>query len=126
MSGLFITMEGADGAGKSTQIEKLKDYLSNKGYVLIRGQKAKIIGRVCMDQFMVDVTDIDGVCEGDDVTLIGEDGKLQITVEELAELAGTFNYEFVCDLGKRVPRVFYSNGRIICGKDYFDDNYDVK
>ncbi|MDY5575914.1 MAG: alanine racemase [Lachnospiraceae bacterium] len=100
--------------------------LSNKGYVLIRGQKAKIIGRVCMDQFMVDVTDIDGVCEGDDVTLIGEDGKLQITVEELAELAGTFNYEFVCDLGKRVPRVFYSNGRIICGKDYFDDNYDVK
>ena len=58
-----------------------------------------------MDQFMVDVTDLEEVCEGDEVTLIGTDGANTITTEELAELAGTFNYEFVCDLGKRVPRV---------------------
>ena len=100
--------------------------LSNKGYVLLHGQKAKILGRVCMDQFMVDVTDIEGAAEGDEVTLIGKDGAECITVEELAELAGTFNYEFVCDLGKRVPRVYYRNGRLVCKKDYFEDNYEGK
>ncbi len=98
--------------------------LSNKGYVLIRGQQAPIIGRVCMDQFMVDVTEIDGVQEGDEVTLIGCDGQMQITVEELAALAGTFNYEFVCDLGKRIPRIYYKNGSIIWKKDYFFDLYE--
>lgn len=100
--------------------------LSNKGYVLLHGQKARILGRVCMDQFMVDVTDIEGAAEGDEVTLIGKDGAECITVEELAELAGTFNYEFVCDLGKRVPRVYYRNGRLVCKKDYFEDNYEGK
>ncbi len=101
--------------------------LSNKGYVLIRGSKAKILGRVCMDQFMVDVSDIDGVSLGDEVILIGKSGKEEITAEKMAELAGdTFNYEIVCDLGKRMPRVFYRNGRIVCTKDYFDDRYDVK
>ena len=97
--------------------------LSNKGEVLIHGQRAKICGRVCMDQFMVDVTDLEEVCEGDEVTLIGTDGANTITTEELAELAGTFNYEFVCDLGKRVPRVYYHHGKIVCCKDYFEDDY---
>ena len=97
--------------------------LSNRGYVLIRGKKVNIIGRVCMDQFMVDVTDLEEVCEGDEVTLIGTDGANTITTEELAELAGTFNYEFVCDLGKRVPRVYYHHGKIVCCKDYFEDDY---
>lgn len=80
--------------------------LSNKGYVLIRGRRAKILGRVCMDQFMVDVTDIPGVRFMDPVTLVGRDGGEQITVEELSELSGRFHYEFVCCLGKRVPRVY--------------------
>ncbi len=93
--------------------------LSNIGYVLIRGKKAPIVGRVCMDQFMVDVTEIEGVCFGDKVTLIGKDEEEIITVEELAELSGRFNYEFVCDLGKRIPRVFVKDGKIIEQVDYF-------
>ena len=80
--------------------------LSNKGYVLIRGQKAPILGRVCMDQFMVDVTDINGACAGDKVTLIGRDGEEEISANELGDLSGRFNYELVCDLSKRIPRVY--------------------
>ena len=93
--------------------------LSNVGYVLIRGKKAPIIGRVCMDQFMVDVTDIEGVSFGDNVTLIGKDGNETITVEDLSELSGRFNYEFICDLGKRIPRVFVRDGKIAEQVDYF-------
>jgi alanine racemase len=80
--------------------------LSNKGYVLIRGKKAPIRGRVCMDQFMVDVTDIPGVCAGDEVTLLGTDGENCITMEELGEISGRFNYEFACLITQRVPRVY--------------------
>ena len=98
--------------------------LSNKGCVLIRGQKAPILGRVCMDQFMVDVTHIKDVQRGDVVTLLGKDGDMEITAEELAGMAGeTFNYEIVCDIGKRIPRVFYRNGEIVAMKDYFYDKY---
>lgn len=93
--------------------------LSNVGYVLIRGKRAPIVGRVCMDQFMVDVTDIDGVSFGDNVTLIGKDGNETITVEDLSELSGRFNYEFICDLGKRIPRVFVRDGKIAEQVDYF-------
>lgn len=81
--------------------------LSNKGYVLIRGQKAPICGRVCMDQFMVDVTHIDDVKVGDVVTLLGQDGDQSITMEELGELSERFNYEFACLITPRVPRVYY-------------------
>lgn len=95
--------------------------LSNKGYVLIRGRKAPILGRVCMDQFMVSVDGISDAAEGDEVTLIGTDGAYQITMEELGELSGRFNYEFACDLGKRIPRVYFKNGQIIAVKDYYDD-----
>ena len=93
--------------------------LSNIGYVLIRGKRAPIVGRVCMDQFMVDVTDIDGVSFGDNVTLIGKDGNETITVEDLSALSGRFNYEFICDLGKRIPRVFVRDGKIAEQVDYF-------
>ncbi len=79
--------------------------LSNKGYVLINGQKAPILGRVCMDQFMVDVTDIRAKLL-DEVTLLGRDGGAVITLEELDHLSGRFPYEFVCDIGKRVPRIY--------------------
>ena len=81
--------------------------LSGKGYVLIRGKKAPILGRVCMDQFMVDVTKIPEVTEGDRVTLIGYDGEEHISAELLGELSGRFNYELVCDLGQRIPRLYH-------------------
>lgn len=95
--------------------------LSGKGHVLIHGKLAPVTGRVCMDQFMADVTDIGGVREGDIVTLAGHDGDGYISIEELAEMAHSFNYEFVCDIGKRVPRVYYRNGKIVGTKDYYPD-----
>lgn len=80
--------------------------LSNKGFVLIHGMRAPIRGRICMDQFMVDVTEIPGVQEGDPVTLLGQDGAQEITMEELGRLSGRFNYEFACLITPRVPRVY--------------------
>ena len=93
--------------------------LSGKGWVLIRGKRAPICGRVCMDQFMVDVSKIPDVQVGDEVTLIGRDGCEEITMEMLGELSGRFNYEFACDLGKRVPRNYYSDGVLVKQMDYF-------
>jgi alanine racemase len=93
--------------------------LSNKGWVLIKGKKAKVLGRVCMDQFMVDVTDIDGVVPGEEVVLIGKSGEKSIRVEEMSDLSERFNYEFVCDIGKRVPRVFLKNNEVVETRDYF-------
>lgn len=93
--------------------------LSNKGYVLIHGKKAPILGRVCMDQFMVDVTDIPGVEFGDRVTLVGEDQGECLPVEVLSDLSGRFNYEFICDINKRVPREYIKNGKVVAQKDYF-------
>jgi alanine racemase len=93
--------------------------LSSKGRVLIRGQYAPIIGRICMDQFMVDVTDVEGVQELDDVILVGKDGPLEITVEEVSA-EHSFNYEFVCGLSKRVPRVYYQDGKMIKKIDYLE------
>ena len=85
--------------------------LSNKGYVLIHGEKAPILGRVCMDQFMVDVTDIPNVSVLDEVTIIGRDGDLEITFEELGELSNRFNYELACGLGnRRIPHIYYKDG----------------
>ncbi len=80
--------------------------LSNKGYVLIKGKYAPIVGRICMDQFMVDITNIDNVNTGDPVILIGRDGESFISAEELGRLSGRFNYELVCGLGARVPRIY--------------------
>lgn len=100
--------------------------LSSKGYVLINGKKAPIIGRVCMDQMMVDVTDIEGVGRDSLVTLIGRDGNEEITVEEIAALAGTFNYEFVCNLNKRIPRNYYKSGRYIGSHDYFHVKWNLE
>lgn len=95
--------------------------LSNKGYVLIHGQKAPILGRVCMDQFMVDITDIRQAQEGDEVILIGESHGEKITVEQLGEISGRFHYELTCDLGRRIPRVFTKQGKVVSTKDYYDD-----
>ena len=97
--------------------------LSGTGSVLIRGRRAPILGRVCMDQFMVDVTEIPEAAEDDPVTLIGRDGGEEITVEELAERSGGFHYELLCGIGKRVPRVYRKGGRVVGAKDYFEDSY---
>ena len=95
--------------------------LSNKGHVLIHGKKAPILGRVCMDQFMVDVTGIPEAAQGDEVTLIGCDGEESITMEELGELSGRFNYELACCLNKRVPRIYRRDGKAVYSKDSFRD-----
>ncbi len=88
--------------------------LSNIGHVLLKGQRAPILGRVCMDQFMIDVTDLDSpVCVGDQVTLIGTDGTACITMEELGALSGRFNYELACDIGKRIPRIYKLDDTLI-------------
>ena len=87
--------------------------LSNKGSVLIHGQYAPICGRVCMDQFMVDITDIPEVHEGDSVVIMGRDGDQMLSAEEISSLAGSFNYELVCEVSRRVPRVYYEHGRRI-------------
>lgn len=86
--------------------------LSSKGRVLIHGKSAPIIGRVCMDQFMVDVTDIPEVNQGDAATLIGRDGEEFISVEEVADMSYSFNYEFICNVGKRIPRIYYRNNKV--------------
>lgn len=80
--------------------------------VLIRGKRCPILGRICMDQLMADVTEVPQVQTGDVVTLIGRDGDEEITADELARCEGTINYEVVCALSRRVPRVYLKGGRI--------------
>lgn len=94
--------------------------LSNKGSVLVHGKRAPIAGRICMDQFMIDITDIEGVSELDEVTLLGADGEERITAEEIDQLCGRFPYELVCGISRRVPRVYVKNGVISEQKDFFD------
>ena len=86
--------------------------LSNNGEVLIRGKRAEIIGRVCMDQFMVDVTDIPEVEAGDTATIFGTDGDETISVDEIAKKANTINYEIICNINSRVTRVYMKNGKV--------------
>ena len=97
--------------------------LSGKFYVLIRGQKAPILGRICMDQMMVDVTGIPGVCTGDNVTLVGRSCDAQITMEEIAAAADSFNYEFVCGISRRVPRIYTSSGKTVHSVHYLLDSF---
>lgn len=97
--------------------------LSNCGEMLVHGRRARILGRVCMDQTMIDVTEIPDVKTGDTVTVIGRDHGAYLSLEEAAGLAGRFNYEFLCDLGKRVPRIYLSGGKTVGTKDYFEDDY---
>jgi alanine racemase len=87
----------ADGCGR---------LMSNRGHVLIRGRRAPIIGRVCMDMTMVDVTGLPDVRVGDEAVLIGRQGAEEITADEVAELQGTISYEVLCRIGPRVPRVY--------------------
>ena len=95
--------------------------LSGNFYVLIRGQRAPILGRVCMDQLMVDVSQIADVQVNDPVVLIGTDGDEVITMEQIANQAGSFNYEFVCGISRRVPRMYMHNGEIVTEVHYLLD-----
>ncbi len=93
--------------------------LSNRGRVLIHGKSAPILGRICMDQCMVDVTDIPEAVQGDTVTLMGRDGEEFISAEEIGATVGnSFHYEVVCDVGKRVPRVYYKDGKPVSVREF--------
>lgn len=99
--------------------------LSGKFYVLIRGMKAPILGRICMDQLMVDVTEIPDAALNDEVVLIGKSGDKEITVEQISALADSFNYEFVCGISRRVPRVYIQGGQTVQSVHYLlNDNGD--
>ncbi len=119
-SGLFVSYGRTYTTSKPTKIATVPvgyadgypRFLSNKGEILIHGKRAKIIGRVCMDQLMCDVTGID-VKTGDTVTLIGSDGNETITADDIADIGNTIGYEIICNISKRVPRVIYNNGRQI-------------
>ena len=95
--------------------------LSGRFYVLIRGKKAPILGRVCMDQMMVDVSDIPEATAGDQVVLLGTSGQETISAECIAQAASSFNYEQVCDLSHRVSRVYYLDGKKIESVNYLLD-----
>ena len=95
--------------------------LSNRFYVLIRGKQAPILGRICMDQLMVDVTHIPDIQINDRVVLVGQDGEEIITMEQIAEQADSFNYEFVCGISRRVPRFYRSNGQVVHQVHYLLD-----
>ena len=84
--------------------------LSNRGSLLVQGQRAPIVGRVCMDMCMVDVTDIPGVAEGDEVVIIGSQGDSHISAGELGEMCGTISYEILCGISQRVPRLYLRGG----------------
>ena len=98
----------------------LTRFLSGKLPMLIRGRKARQVGRICMDMCMLDVTDIPAVAIGDYATIIGKDGDMTVTAEQVAEAAGTISYELLCSVGLRVPRWYYQNGRLVEQVSYID------
>lgn len=95
--------------------------LSGRFYVLIHGKKAPVLGRICMDQMMVDVSDIPETKPGDRVTLVGTDGSETITMEQISAVADSFNYEFVCGISRRVPRIYVSGGKTVHSVHYLLD-----
>ncbi len=97
--------------------------LSGKFYVLIHGKRAPILGKVCMDQMMVDVTDIPETAVNDRVTLVGRDGSEVITMEAIAAAADSFNYEFVCGISRRVPRIYVRGGKNVHSVHYLLDSF---
>jgi alanine racemase len=98
----------------------LRRSLSNLGQVLIHGHRARILGRVSMDQVVVDVTDIPGVEVGDEVVVLGQQGEERITAEDLATWTGTINYEVVTAVAARVPRLYLREGRVVATETLVD------
>lgn len=95
--------------------------LSDKGEVLVNGRRVPIIGRICMDQFMIDVTGVPDVTLGTEITLVGKDGDDCLTMEEVSEKAHSFNYELLCRISRRVPRIYYKNGKEAISLHYLLD-----
>jgi len=91
--------------------------LSGKAKVIINGKFAPVVGNICMDQCMIDLTDIGDVKVGDEVILMGSDGNLKFDPDDIAPLLGTINYEVLCMIGKRVPRVYIKDGKVMKVKD---------
>jgi len=94
--------------------------LAESAYMIVCGKKAKVIGRICMDQCMIDVTDIKNVRVGDTVIVVGKSGKYEISMDDVASWTGTINYEVACLVGKRVPRVYIKNKEITAVKSLID------
>jgi alanine racemase len=92
--------------------------LSNKGSVLVNGKRAPIVGRICMDQCMIDVTDIFDVNVGDEVVLFGQQGDKFITIDELATTLGTINHEIICGINRRIPRLYIKDGKVVDSLNY--------
>jgi alanine racemase len=94
--------------------------LSNRGEVLLRGRRARVVGRVSMDLVTLDVSDFEDVAVGDEVVLIGRQGDEEIAAEELAERLGTISYEVLCAVGARVPRIYRDGERLVAVRSRFD------
>lgn len=94
--------------------------LSGKAYMLVHGQKAPVIGRICMDQCMIDVSNVNNIHEGDEVTVFGSEG---VTIDDVAQWLGTINYEVACMISRRVPRVYKQNGRTVKISDYLEPDF---
>ena len=92
--------------------------LTNKGRMIVRGKYVPVVGSVCMDQTMLDVSNVPEAEEGDIVTVFGKDGEASVSVDEVAALAGTINYEIICAVSRRVPRCYYLHGENIHNFDY--------
>lgn len=110
--GIFTTAQ--DTVIATLPVGYADGYLRNmtgKAHVLIQGKKAPVLGRICMDQIMVDITDIPGAVMGDEAVLFGCDGDEEVTVDQLAQWAGVLNYEIICGIHSRVPRVYIQNGK---------------
>ncbi len=96
--------------------------LSGRAEFLVRGKRAQVIGTVCMDQLMLDVSHIPGVTMGDEVTIFGRDGEEEISAADLAGMAGTIAYEIICAVGHRVPRVYYKGDQVVGVVNYLYDD----
>lgn len=94
--------------------------LSNKFYVLIKDQKCPILGNICMDQLMVDVSNLDSIGIGDEVIIYGKDVRNEIDIDDVAAILGTINYEVLTSIGRRVPRIYLSQGKIFGNVDYLN------
>ena len=93
--------------------------LSNQGFeVLVHGQRCKVIGNLCMDQCMIDVTDIGDVHVGDEVIVLGKDKDLKFDADDMAKAMGTINYEVLCMIKQRIPRVYIEDGKVKSIRNY--------
>lgn len=99
--------------------------LSGKAEVIVDGKKVKQIGRICMDQCMIDVTGVNNINVGDEVTLFGSDGGTELPIESIAGNMGTINYEISCIVGKRIPRIYIRSGKVVKSLNYLLHDYDL-